>query len=1766
MSLANGTKLGPYEIISPLGAGGMGEVYRAEDTRLDRQVAIKVLPDQLARDQTALNRFEREAKAIAALSHPNVLAVFDVGRENETSYVVTELLEGQTLRQTIRDESLPWRKAVEVGCAVADGLAAAHGKGITHRDLKPENIFLTDDGIIKILDFGLARMDAPNGEKPKQDAAHTPTVTLDTRPGTIIGTLNYMSPEQLRGKPTDPRTDIFSFGCVLYEMITGERAFKGETSADTMTSILRESPPSIRETRQDVGPELERVIDRCLEKKPEQRFHSTSDLAFTLRSVLADSGIQETATATDRSMWGFGIPIIATALTLAAIGIYMGARSIPTREERTTPPPQTQTKQTIEKTPETQQAPSKNEKTRIAVLPFEDTSPKPTEWFAGGMTEAVTDDLAAISALKVTSYTSVKQYKARNDATIPPAAALNVDYLVAGSVLRDGDNVSIRARLLDAKQERIWSEQYERDMSNIIALQQDIAKAIADSIEVKLTPNEKTKLESAPIVNPEAYEAYMRGMSFVRRGTRQSCESALKLFDHAIEKDSDFAIAHVGRAAAFDGLANNHLPPIQVTPKGEAALRKAIEIDDNLADAHALLGKLQLEFDWNWNGAKKSFDKALSVNPSSAIAHLGLATYFAAMGRSEEAIAQLDMVQELDASLRYTDTYYGAISYMARDFDRSIRDSRSALEIDPDWWAAHLWLGQALSQTGQHDEAIKHAKRAAELNGGPTWRAMLGGVYAVAGNHEEALEIYNDIKSQEEIQYACPYEIATIPLGLSDFDTTFMEMNRACQARSNCLAWLQVDPRLDPIRKDPRFDDLLERVGFEPQYRLTVAATTTTDKKMIAVLPFKDLSPKAQEWFSDGMTDAVISNLAKIGGLRVISRTSVMRFKATRQSLPEIARKLNADYIVEGSVVQPGNRIRITASLMDGKTEEHVWSETYDRQVEDVLDLQGTVARAIAEQIQVTLTPDDLQQLEGAREIVPEAHEEYLKGLYQLSKRTEQGYKLAVESFTEATRLDPNFALAYAKLADAHLFLQTKYLAPFDTAPYAKKAAIRALEIDPNLAEAHAALGEVKMDFDWKWDAAEAELTKAIELNPSLSAARLRYAEFLAAMSRPDECKLQINAALELDPMALLEADYIGMILVMSKEYDLAIKYCKEAIELDPAYWGSYSIIGLALQLKGDLDGAIENLEIARQLDDTPLSLARLGTAYAHAGRIEDAKAALAETETMSKDRYVCPYHISKIHIGLEDNDQAFTSLNQACVNRSDCMKFLEVDPELDPIRDDKRFDDLLLRVGFEPKNRLIAAENQPTKIERIMLAVLPFDNMTPGKDPDYFTDGMTDEMITRLGRLNPKKLGVIARTSAMRYKGSTKRINEIGNELGVQYILEGGVRKAGDQVRISATLIQVNDQTQLWTDSYRHKLEDVFDLQSRVADAVATALTLELLPDQTRPTAKAPTTSSAAYDAYLLGRSYWAKRTPESLHTAIDHFKHAIELDPNYALAFSGLADAWTVLPWYVPGPYNEMTTEAMKAAEKAYALDDSLAESHASMASVLQRQGDSEKSDEHYRKAIDIDPNNATAHQWYGQALAHRGRFDEAIVEYERSITLDPLSAVMRLDYGGGLRLARRWEQAIKQFSKALELQPKLGGLRADLTLTYLAKGDHTKATATFVAFLADLGQSPSQIARFRRSVETKGMKGAMVEWLGSFRSEDPLPYNTGIHAELLAWCGEKDLALEWLERAIEHQDPYVQLVEVSHAYDNFRDDPRYKDLLTRIGTTAQEPTKQP
>jgi serine/threonine protein kinase/tetratricopeptide (TPR) repeat protein len=747
MPLASGTHLGPYEIVLQIGAGGMGEVYRARDTRLERDVAIKVLPERLAQNSQALARFVRETKAVAALSHPNLLAIFDTGAENGVSYAVTELLDGESLRVRLVRGPVPWRNAAEIGVALAEGIAAAHSKGITHRDLKPENIFLTGDGRVKVLDFGLARVEAarPGAEADTQ-----------TEAGMLLGTPGYMSPEQVRGIPAGPVSDIFSLGCVLYETVSGRRAFPGETAAETLSSILRDMPRELPASGAQVPPELDRLIFRCLEKNPEQRFQSARDLAFHFKAILS-------------------------------------APSAPTQSPRAID--------------------------SIAVLPFTNAGNDPdTEYLCDGISESIMNSLSRISQLRVTPRSTAFRYKEREVDPQIVGRELNVRVVLSGRVVQRGDNLVVSAELVDVSAgSRIWGERYHRKLSDIFALEEEIARKISESLRMKLSGEEENRLGKRFTENTEAYQLYLRGRHHWTRRTPDHVKKGVEYFQQAIEKDPSYALAYSGLADCYTILGvYSILPSKETLARAKAAAVAAVAFDDDLAEGHASLGFIRSYLDWDWSGGEREFQRALELNPGYWVTPYWYALLLTSCGRFEQAEQQIVRGMELEPLSPVV--MHGAAwnSLASHRYAESVERCLKGLENDPHHFLLRVWLGMAYAAQAKYPEAIRELQMAVDLSSrGVSWViGALGHAYAVAGNRPEALAILEDLLGRAERETIDFTSIAVIYAGLGDTDNALLYLEKACEARGMSGVLLKPDPRLDPLRSEPRFQKLLRQMNL----------------------------------------------------------------------------------------------------------------------------------------------------------------------------------------------------------------------------------------------------------------------------------------------------------------------------------------------------------------------------------------------------------------------------------------------------------------------------------------------------------------------------------------------------------------------------------------------------------------------------------------------------------------------------------------------------------------------------------------------------------------------------------------------------------------------------------------------------------------------------------------------------------------------------------------------------------------------------------------
>ena len=790
MPLSPGARLGPYEVLAPIGAGGMGEVYRARDTRLKREVAVKVLPESFSQDPERLRRFEQEALAASALNHPNILTIHDIGSENGAPYVVSELLEGQTLRDALSKGAFPEGKAIEYGVQIANGMAAAHEKGIVHRDLKPDNIFVTRDGRLKILDFGLAKL--TQTEKRTEPTTESPTATAATNPGVVLGTIGYMSPEQVKGLPADPRSDVFSFGAVLYEMLSGKRAFSKPSSAETLSAILRDEPAPL--SPETVPSPLQNVVRRCLEKEPEDRFQSARDLAFALKE---SSGIQTAVSGTrpkteDRKTLRTALAILAVGV-IAAIAFNFGW-----------------IRQRLAGTPAVSVR-------SLAVLPLQNLSgDQEQDYFADGMTEALTASLAQIRSVKVISRTSAMQYKGSKKPLKEIAKELGVDAIVEGSFARSGDRVRITAQLIQGATDlHFWAKTFDRELGDCLTLQGEIAGAIADQIEAELTQDEQSRLAMKRPVAAKAYEAYLRGRFFMDEGGEKGLQSALEQFNKALEIQSDYAAPYAGIASYYALLPfYSSQSPAEVFPKARKAAEKSVELDDTLAAAHASLAYIRAYYEWDWAAAEKEFKKAIDLMPNLADAHFSYSRFLAAAGRMDEAIAETRKAEELDPRELDLKANRAILFYFQGKNDDALKELKEISQADPELSTAHWGLGLSYEQKGMAKEALASLQEATKHSKSRRLSSSLAHAQAKFGQPTQARQLLTKMKEDARKAYIPSYYFALIHTALGEKDQAFEWLERSYQERSTLLAYLRLDPRFAPLRSDPRYSDLVRRIGF----------------------------------------------------------------------------------------------------------------------------------------------------------------------------------------------------------------------------------------------------------------------------------------------------------------------------------------------------------------------------------------------------------------------------------------------------------------------------------------------------------------------------------------------------------------------------------------------------------------------------------------------------------------------------------------------------------------------------------------------------------------------------------------------------------------------------------------------------------------------------------------------------------------------------------------------------------------------------------------
>jgi serine/threonine-protein kinase len=814
--------VGPYSILSLLGAGGMGEVYLAVDTRLGRKVALKLLPDLFTRDEQRVLRFQQEARAASALNHPNIITIHDIGESAGRHFIATEFVDGETLRQRMAGGRMSLAESLDIAAQVASALSTAHQAGIIHRDIKPENIMLRPDGLVKVLDFGLAKLGG--GQTITSGTQATIMARVDTEPGTVMGTANYMSPEQARGQAVDGRTDIFSLGAVVYEMVAGKPPFEAESTSDVIAAILVKDPAPLARYEPESPAELQRIVTKALAKDREERYQTVKDFLIDLRNLkegltsearteevggpgatsepaAINTAKQEAVRLTSRA--GYlaaggkrhkSIAAVAlAALVIAAVALIYFNRG-------------------------GGQKPIDS----LAVLPFVNGSDDPNaEYLSDGITEAIIYNLSQLPNLRVMSLSSVSSYKVRDpqgELPNPQEAGtnLNVRAVLVGKVAQRGDSLSITVELVDALDNRVlWGQQYNRKMTDILAMQQDISREITDRLRLRLSGEEQRQLARSYTDNPEAYRLYLLGRYFWNKRTGEAVNKGIEYFEQATRLDPGYALAYSGLADSYYNLAgvDSSQPPLPYFLKARDAAVKAVELDDGLAEAHTSLGAVREWFEWDMAAAEREYRRALELNPGYATGHHRYGVFLAFSGRLDEALAEFNRALQIEPISLIINNDLAMVYYFMGDYDRAIEQAKRTIEIDPTFHRTYGALAAHYTAKKMYDEAIAELQERHPIPDGYMTKLALGRVYAKSGRRAEAMKLLGEIEALSRRRYLPPGGVAGLYAALGYKDRALALVERGIVERSWFIRRIAVDPADAELRSDPRVLDLLRRAG-----------------------------------------------------------------------------------------------------------------------------------------------------------------------------------------------------------------------------------------------------------------------------------------------------------------------------------------------------------------------------------------------------------------------------------------------------------------------------------------------------------------------------------------------------------------------------------------------------------------------------------------------------------------------------------------------------------------------------------------------------------------------------------------------------------------------------------------------------------------------------------------------------------------------------------------------------------------------------------------
>jgi TolB-like protein/Flp pilus assembly protein TadD len=915
----------------------------------------------------------------------------------------------------------------------------------------------------------------------------------------------------------------------------------------------------------------------------------------------------------------------------------------------------------------------------VAVLPFKPISGEGR------------DEYLNLRQIIVRPTSAVRKYGELEADPVRAGQELKVESVLEGCIQKLGDRFRITARLVAvADGTALWAGRFDERFTDIFDVQDSISERVAAALALKLTGKEREQLTKHYTRNTEAYHLYLKGRYYWNKRAEEALHKAVGCFKQAIDLDPNYALAYAGLADAYTFLGDvgiTSISPKEAFSKAKAAAARALELDEALAEAHASLGHLNMHH-FEWADAERELARSLELKPNYSVAHQWYSYYLVFTGRAAEALAEIGRALDLDPLSVPITADVGELLFYSRRYDEAIEQFHRAIELDSRYYRAHLYLARLYAQEQMHEKAMAELQKALPLSGNSTeTMASLARARALSGDRVEALRLLEELGGLSGRKYVSPYDVALIHAALDDKDAAFQWLDRGYSERAEWMIYAAVDPRLDSLRPDPRYRELLGRMGLAPFWPQTDEQSKKTATRAIAVLPFKPISPEGRdEYLELGIADALITKLSNLSRVVVRPTSSVRKYAGLEQDSVAAGGELMVEWVLEGNIQKLDDRIRVTARLVKVAGGRSVWADKFDEKLTDIFAVEDSISERVAAALALKLTGEERERLTKRHTENIEAYQAYLKGRFFWNKRTTRWLKKSVQYFEQAIDLDPDYALAHVGLADSYTLLVTwEALTPEDGFSKAKRAARIALEIDDTLGEAHAGLAHTLL-HTWEWERAEQSFKRAIDLNPGYATAHQWYSEYLAAVGAFDKSVAEINRALELDPVSVnINAD-VGKMLYFARRYDEAIEQLKQTIEMEPGFWSPRHLLGQAYTQKGMYEEAIAESQKAMEFSGKGnLSVILVGHAYAASGNRSEALAVLDRLKELSKERYFSPYRVALIYAGLGHGDEMFQWLDRAYEKRDANLIWLKVDPILDRYRSDSRFADLSHRVGFKP-------------------------------------------------------------------------------------------------------------------------------------------------------------------------------------------------------------------------------------------------------------------------------------------------------------------------------------------------------------------------------------------------------------------------------------------------------------------------------------------------